>query len=62
MSYELERIWKEAVVAEARYYPIICPERQKETVRIADVPVEIQTEHLPNSSLNFTATPARYYY
>jgi hypothetical protein len=29
MNYELERIWKESVMAFYRYYPIICLERQR---------------------------------
>jgi hypothetical protein len=43
----------EAVVAESRYYPRIYPERLSKTaeiLRMADTPVEIRTEHLPNTT------------
>jgi hypothetical protein len=33
MTAEIERIWKEAVVAWSRYYPGICLERLKETTK-----------------------------
>jgi hypothetical protein len=42
----------EVVVAQSRYYPDICLEGLKKTTKtslqIADVPAEIQTEDLPN--------------
>jgi hypothetical protein len=46
----------EGVSAQSRYYPDICPEGLRKTtqtsLRIADVPKEIQTEHLHNASLD----------
>jgi hypothetical protein len=50
MNDEMEKIWKEAVMAQLRYYPCICLGRLKKTaqesVRIAGALAEIQTEHL----------------
>jgi hypothetical protein len=55
MNDEMEKIWKEAVMAQLRYYPTICLGRLKKTaqesVRIAGALAEIQTEHHPNMSL-----------
>jgi hypothetical protein len=55
MNDELEVIWKETVMAELKYYLRICLEGLKNTtetsIRIADVPVEIRTEYLPDKSL-----------
>jgi hypothetical protein len=55
MTDELERIWREAVMAYSRYYPSICLEGLRETtktsVRIPGVPAEIQIKPLPNASL-----------
>jgi hypothetical protein len=49
---ELEKIWEEMAVALARNYFAICLERLKKTsknsLRTADVPAEIPTEHFPN--------------
>jgi hypothetical protein len=45
MIDELERVWKEAVLAQLRYCPGICLERLRKTTKtslnIAGVPVEI---------------------
>jgi hypothetical protein len=42
---ELERVWKEAIMAQSRYYPRICLEVMRETtknlVQDAGVPAEI---------------------
>jgi hypothetical protein len=43
MNYELERMWKEAVVAEPRYYPSIFfggPEESNEKSRIIRCPCQ----------------------
>jgi hypothetical protein len=59
MNVELERIWKEASIAWSMYYPRIRLEglrKTMKTLRIADVSVDIRTEHLPNTSLE------RYWY
>jgi hypothetical protein len=49
VNNELEMIWKEAALALSLYYSGIFLERLRKTiktlVRIADVPVEIQTKH-----------------
>jgi hypothetical protein len=55
MTEKLERIWKEAVMAEWRYYPGNCFERLRKTTNtsamIANVPAGIPAEHLPDKSL-----------
>jgi hypothetical protein len=55
MNDEMEKIWKEAVMAQLRYYPSICLGRLKKTtlesVRITGTLAGIQTEHHPNTSL-----------
>jgi hypothetical protein len=54
VSDELERIWKESVVAYLRYYPSIFLERQRKPtkiLRLAYIPSEIPVEHLANTSL-----------
>jgi hypothetical protein len=55
MNDEMERIWKEAIVAQSKYYPRIFLEglkkTTKNTVRTAGVAAETRTEHLPNTSL-----------
>ncbi|PNF31555.1 hypothetical protein B7P43_G00786 [Cryptotermes secundus] len=56
MNDNLEVIWKEVVVAKSRYYPGIVLEgllktmKKKNSVRTADVTVEIRNEHLPKKS------------
>jgi hypothetical protein len=52
MNDKLGRIWKEAVVAEVRYYPNIFQEGLRETsVETADIAAEIRTENIPNISI-----------
>jgi hypothetical protein len=46
----LQRIWKEVVVAQSRYYPSICPEGET-VVRTAAVLAEVRTEYIPNTTL-----------
>jgi hypothetical protein len=52
---ELERIWKEAGVVHAKYYPGLVRRYGGRTrqisVRMANDPAEIRTEHHPNTSL-----------
>jgi hypothetical protein len=58
MNDELERIWREVVVALLRYYPTVClegPRKMVKNLRIASALVVIQTEHKSRSA---TATPA----
>jgi hypothetical protein len=53
MIGELERMQKEAVVAQMRYYPGIFLEflrKTTEELRIVGFPDEILTEHLPNTT------------
>jgi hypothetical protein len=51
MNGELERIWKEAVVLKSKYYPLSFLKRlMKNSVRVAEVRVEIQIEGLSNMS------------
>jgi hypothetical protein len=53
MDDELERICKEAVLTESRYCPSIYLAELRNTTRklvgIADVPVEMLVDHLPNT-------------
>jgi hypothetical protein len=56
MNHELERIWKETVVALSGHYPEILPRvtegnHEKFQSGLGDVLTEIQTEHLLNTSL-----------
>jgi hypothetical protein len=54
----LEKIWKQAVVANSRYYPGIYQEDLRKTlkhVRLVGVPTKIRTKQLPN-----TLEPYRY--
>jgi hypothetical protein len=51
---QLERIWKEAVMAYSKHYSHMCLEKmrgKKSSVKIADVLAEIQTKQLPNTGL-----------
>jgi hypothetical protein len=54
-NYELERIWKKAVMASLRYYSCHLPrgtkENHKTAVKTADVLDKTSNELLPNSSL-----------
>jgi hypothetical protein len=47
---ELEKVWGEVVIA---YYPDTYPDvlREPQNVRIAGVPPEMRTDHLPKSNL-----------
>lgn len=60
----MERISKETVVAYPRYCPRIFLEGLRKprqtSVNIADVPLEIQTEHLSNTSLRALVPPLDY--
>jgi hypothetical protein len=60
MIEELEGIWKEAAITYLWFLPDIyldgLRKPQKSSVSIADVPAEIQTEHLPNASLTAALT------
>jgi hypothetical protein len=51
MNDELERTWKEAIVARLRYFPRMClrglRKSTKDLSRIADVLTKILTEHHP---------------
>lgn len=50
VNIKLKGIWKEAIVDELSYDPIICVEelrRRTNTLRIVGVPTEIRTDHLP---------------
>jgi hypothetical protein len=55
VNIELERLWKEMVIARLSYYPNMCLERLRRATRIsvsvASVPVEIRTRHPLNTSL-----------
>jgi hypothetical protein len=55
MTDDLERIWKENVVACSRYYSRICLERPRKTVKvsvtISDILAEVRSENLPKRSL-----------
>jgi hypothetical protein len=55
MNTEMERIWKEALMDLIDVLWCILLEGLKKItktpIKIADVPEEIQTEHLPNTSL-----------
>jgi hypothetical protein len=55
VSNELERIWKEAVTSLlkelSRHSPRGIEKINEKPVRIAGVPTDIRTEHLPNTSL-----------
>jgi hypothetical protein len=48
VNNELERIWKEASVAESRYYPSIRLEGLREATKTQ---LGIEPEHLSNTSL-----------
>jgi hypothetical protein len=55
MCDELERIWKEAAVAESGYYPGICLEGVKEItkdlIQVSRCPGRDSNKHFPNRSL-----------
>jgi hypothetical protein len=54
---ELERIWKEGVVAHSRYYLGICVgglrKARRISVRITNITGEIRTENLPILSVEY---------
>jgi hypothetical protein len=47
INYELEKIWKDTVVAYSRYYNEFFLQGGKASDRIAGIPTEIRTEYLP---------------
>jgi hypothetical protein len=63
MDDELERIWKEVVIAQSRYYPSICPDGLRETMKKSSVRIggsgpgfEPSTSEYKSTALSFCHT------
>jgi hypothetical protein len=53
MNDDLERMWKEVLMSESRYYLGICLEGLRKTAKTsASIQAEIHAVHLPNTSLD----------